>query len=487
MKPPASELASIRQLIEIGELDKAWARVDPLLERDAEQPECMWLASLILERSKKLTVAYHISRRLVELRPNKFPAWIALGRVCDQLWRIDESEHAYRRAFKEAKDNKERALSLVNLAALYISIGQFAAAHPLLLEAGTLDPESKLYRANLGFCQLAMRDWEAGWRNYAYSLGTETRKKLQYGDEPLWDGTPGNTVAVYGEQGIGDEMAFASMIPDAIPNVGRLVVDCDPRLANLFTRSFPQAHVYGGRGKKSMALRVAEDRPEYSLPFGGLGQFYRNSDEAFPGTPYLVPDPDRVLMWRSLFKHKAKPVIGIAWSGGVKHTGERFRRWELRDMLPFFEAVDAHWVCLQHKDAAEEIAQFRALYPEVDLVQYPHATLTPDYDDTAALVAALDHVVCIQTAIAHLSGGLGKPCWVFVAKSSQWRYGESGDSIPWYASLKVYRQRTLGSWEQEILQGAEDLKALHGRHVALSEADDLGRTLKPRAPLVMVH
>lgn len=472
-RPETKDLVFVRNLIEIGELDKAWARVEPWLETDPEQPECLWLAALILERSKKLVLAYHLSHRLVELRPHKFPAWIALGRVCDELWRVEESEHAYRRALKEAKDVKEQALALVNLGALYISIGQFTAALTLLEQVEALDPESKLYRSNLGFCQLALRNWEQGWKNYAHSLGTDTRKKLQYEQEPQWDGTPGKTVAVYGEQGLGDELAFASMIPDAIPNVGRLVVDCDPRLANLFTRSFPDAHVYGGRGKKQMALRTKADVPQYSLPLGGLGQFYRNSDASFPGTPYLVPDPDRVLMWKALFATKKKPCIGLAWSGGVKRTGERFRRWELKELLPWFEAVDAHWVCLQHKDAGQEIAQFRAMYPEVDLVQYPNATLTPDYDDTAAMVAALDHVVCVQTAIAHLCGGLGQVCWVFVAKSSQWRYGEEGESVPWYGSVRVFRQKTLGLWDEAIADGAAELRGLFGRRIALSADDNL--------------
>jgi hypothetical protein len=119
-------------------------------------------------------------------------------------------------------------------------------------------------------------------------------------------------------------------------------------------------------------------------------------------------------------------------------------------MLPILRSIDAHWVSLQYEDAAGQIETFRNEHPEIDLVQYPFATLTKDYDDTAALVAELDMVVCMQTAVAHLAGGLGVECHVLLPKTSQWRYGEEGDTIPWYQSLRVIRQRELGKWEPAI-------------------------------------
>jgi ADP-heptose:LPS heptosyltransferase len=127
--------------------------------------------------------------------------------------------------------------------------------------------------------------------------------------------------------------------------------------------------------------------------------------------------------------------------------------------------VDAHWVSLQYKDAEEEIKKFRAKYPEIDLVQYRQATLTDDYDDTAGLVAALNLVICVQTAVAHLCGAIGKECWVMVSKTSQWRYAESGETIPWYRSLRVHRQKRLGEWEPVMQEVARDLKAKFGQRI----------------------
>jgi hypothetical protein len=134
---------------------------------------------------------------------------------------------------------------------------------------------------------------------------------------------------------------------------------------------------------------------------------------------------------------------------------------DAEELLPVLQSVDAHWVSLEYKSAAGEIEAFRAKYPEIDLKEYPHATLTNDYDDTAALVASLDHVFCIQTAVAHLGGALGVPTWVCVPPISQWRYGGEGDSIPWYGSLRVIRQHK-GAWN--LAQVAQELNA-HFRNI----------------------
>src|SRR5690606_17227090 len=115
-----------------------------------------------------------------------------------------------------------------------------------------VDPNHADAWATLGFVALAEGDWQTGWKGYAHALGGKFRKKIQYGEEPLWDGTPGKTVAFYGEQGLGDEIMYASCLEDAARDV-QVIVECDPRLEGLFRRSFPYASVYGTRRKKEVA------------------------------------------------------------------------------------------------------------------------------------------------------------------------------------------------------------------------------------------
>jgi ADP-heptose:LPS heptosyltransferase len=179
-----------------------------------------------------------------------------------------------------------------------------------------------------------------------------------------------------------------------------------------------------------------------------LGQIFRNKAEDFPGTPYLVADPERVMMWKALFATKRKPVLGIAWTGGIRETAAKYRVWNHKQMADIMRAKPgAHWVSLQYKDAESEIEQFRHDYPDIDLVQYPYATLTNDYDDMCALVASLDGVVAMQSSAVHTAGALGIPCAAGIPKTSQWRYGTDAKHMPWYNSVELFRQTQFGVWD----------------------------------------
>jgi hypothetical protein len=250
------------------------------------------------------------------------------------------------------------------------------------------------------------------------------------------------------------------MIPDALAwakkNDSKIIVDCEARLQPLLQRSFPDAKVYGTLLQPQVEW---DEAPDYSLVMGQLGEYFRTDIKDFPGTPYLIPDPDRVIQWKALFKSKKKPVIGIAWRGGIPRTGARFRQWDLEQLLPILKSVDAHFVSLQYKSAKKEIEAFKALHPEIDLVEYAHGTLTNDYDDTVAMTACLDHVITMQTAINHVAGGLGVPCWTHVPNNSQWRYGEGHTDLPWASSIRIIRQKTKGEWADVIKETAEELSA----------------------------
>lgn len=439
---------------ERGKLEQAWKLTGKMLMDDPNDLKALVTGSYLMRRMGGLPQAYHFAKAATIIAPRDSGAWTNLGHCASEMWLVEEAERCYRHGLRVATHPTHKTSLLVNLSALYIDNGRFQEAEKIAREILAKDPDHHNALANLGFCQLAQKQWD-GWEGYRRTIGSDWRPKVQYREEPEWDGSPGKTVVLYADQGLGDEISFASMIPDAIDISKKVIIDCDERLTELFRRSFPQAKVYGTKRAKGEAKWDKEDWDiDASLPLGQIGEYFRRSDASFPGTPYLVPCPTRTSMWKSLWK---KPAIGIAWSGGVPKTNSRNRQITLEQLLPVFEH-DCHFISLQYKDAAKEIAALREQH-SVDLVQYDFATLTRDYDDTAALIASLDYVVCIQTAVAHAAGALGVPVTVLIPEATQWRYG-TGESIPWYRSLKIVRQRKTGSWSQEIERASTDIGRL---------------------------
>ena len=434
-----------------------------MLIDDPKDARALVAGSFIMRRMGHLPAAYHFGRSATQLWQSEFSCWLNLGHACDEMRLVHEAESCYRKAVKLAKSERDQKDIWLNLSAMYLDNGQFAEAEAITRKILEVDPDHIKAQGNLGFCLLAKRDW-TGWKGYHHSIGSDWRPKAVYRDppEPEWDGSPGKTVAIYGDQGLGDEICSASMLPDAIAASKKVIIDCDDRLEGLFRRSFPQAKVYGTRRAKDGQWAKEDWQIDASLPIGQLGEYFRLSDDDFPGTPYLKPDPDRAGMWKALFAHKRKPVIGIAWTGGIPKTNARNRRLALADFLPVFNAIDAHYVSLQYKDASAEIDAFRREH-RVDIKQYDYATLTKDYDDTAALIASLDYVLCIQTAVAHTAGALGTPVSVLLPVATQWRYGNTHDSIPWYDCLRVIRQEQTGHWEKEIERAAKELGTYFSR------------------------
>lgn len=463
-----------KDLSENGKTDLAWKLINKLLTEDPNDVRALTMASYLMHKMGGLPQAYHFARAAAQICPDDPGAWTNFGHAASKLWLIEEAERYYKRALQCSKSQYDFTVLWVNLSALYLDNGEFDKALHYVHKVLSVDPDHPNARTNLGFCQLALRNWE-GWKGYHGTIGSDWRPRVRYREEPEWDGSPGKTVALYADQGLGDEISFASMIPDAAQVCQKLILDCDGRLEGLFRRSFPQIKVYGTRVKEEKWAK--EDRQiEASLPLGQVGEFFRTSDESFPGTPYLVPCPDRVQQWKALFASKGKPTVGIAWTGGVPKSNARNRKVSLTDLLPVFE-LDAHFVSLQYRDAQKEIDALHVNHPEVDLVQYPWATLTQDYDDTAALIASLDYVLCIQTAVAHTAGGLGVPVTVLLPTATTWRYGVAHDTVPWYRCLRIIRQAKTGSWSHEIERAAGELSThlgqLPGRTATPARVDEL--------------
>lgn len=426
-------VAKCVSLWERGELDQSMDLLKKEMTDHPDDPVCIGIAAHIFEKAGNIPVAYNLFKLAKDLAPAEGSNWLNFGRTAEDLWKTSDAERAYNRAISITNRTSTKVMCYGNLAALHIDHGRFEQAREYCEKALKLDATSKTVVSNLGFCQLAEGNWAEGWKNYHQNIGTEWRKRVQYCGEPEWDGTPGQAVVLYGEQGLGDEICFASMVEDASKSCRKLIVECDHRLENLYKRSFPFATIYGTRHKRHLAWAKDDQVVDASLPIGQAAEFLRTSPSDCPQEPYLFADPDRVAMWKALWKQKGKPAIGIAWSGGIPKTGEKFRFAGLDAFAPLLE-LDAHFVSLQYKG--------NETHPKVH--EYPYATRTADYDDTAALVASLDLVVSVPTAVVHLAGALGTKVIAMHGPMDCWKY-KCG--VPFHPAEHVQWQ---GDWYKTV-------------------------------------
>ena len=438
----AADLSAAKEHADAGRYAKAWPIVSAAINAEPDDPRALSIACFMLEKQGNAGIAYNVAKRLADKHPSAAVAWVNLGKCADTLWRMGEAEAAYRRALTQVKagDKETKAATLTNLSALFLQQGNFKEAEKYADQSLQIEQTLKA-RHNKGLCLMARGEWKEGWAQYEASVGSPQRIAYSYTGEPTWKGEPGKTVVVFGEQGIGDEICAASMFLDAIERAGKVIVDCDPRLATLFRRSFPKAKVYGTRNEKTLNWADEDQSVDYSIAGMQLGALFRPDQQSFPVEPYLAADPERVLMWKALWKSKGKPAIGIAWSGGLIQTGSSLRSIEPAQLAPLL-GMDCHFVSLQYKPHE----------PVPGVHQYPD-TLMKDYDFTASLVASLDAVVSVPTSVAHLSGALGVRTIAMKARASCWKY-QAG--LPFHPCHLIEND----GWESTIQAAAKKLREL---------------------------
>ncbi|MGI2323349.1 tetratricopeptide repeat protein [Methylococcus sp. S1B] len=323
-----------------------------------------------------------------------------------------------------------------------------------------LEPENRAVRFHRSLAKLLVHDFEEGWTGYELRLLGEEypRRNFRF---PRWDGTDlsGKTILVYAEQGLGDEIMFASCLPDLIARSGHCVIECHERLAPMFRRSFPTAAVHGG-SQHDEPGRLSHLPPiDCCIPVGSLPLHFRRRLEDFPQhAGYLKADEARVSYWRrSLAALGPGLKIGISWRGGTRQTRQSYRSMPLETLAPLFEVPGAHFVSLQYGECRDEIARLGSVHGSI-LHHFPAAIA--DYDETAALLGALDLVISVCTAAVHLGGALGRPVWVMAPLGPEWRYGTTGEgTMPWYPTCRVFRQTAPFAWDEVVLRVRNELLA----------------------------
>jgi tetratricopeptide (TPR) repeat protein len=387
-----------------------------------------------LFRLDRLQESIAVLERAVSLRPDFATAFSNLGNARRALGDTELAAEAHARALALAP---ERADHHVNYANSLRELGDVAGAIAVFRRAIALDPECEAAHNNLGAALLLTEAWAEGWAEFEWRWRLGDNPALRGRHRlPLWQGDPlnGRRILVWGEQGIGDVILLATMLPDLLAAGAQVTLEVDERLVGLLQRSFPAIAVVGW-GKVP-----ADDRFDCQANIGRLGLFLRPAADSFVGAgkPYLKPVDDRIAAFRQRYAALGPgPVIGLAW----RSTSPAYRRksLSLEDFAPLFQALPtATFISIQYGDTRDEIAEatrnFRVRIHRDD--SFDNWT---DLDGLAAQIAALDHVVTVSNLNAHLAGAMGVPAHVLITQNALWYWPHGKSASRWYNALRLVR------------------------------------------------
>ena len=466
------------------------------LDEDIEHPGALHGMALIARTQEKWDVGAELMRRALLGNPNDGLMYSTLGSILESGERFDDAVAAYKlglrflprntvllnnlgsvlmrmgqrsqalAAFKQAIDLGETAAeTLTNYATALSDVGQFERAEPYYKKMLDLYPAPSGHQFLYGGQLLKNGLWKDGWTYYDRRfLKEEFRGHERNFRAPMWDGTAlgDRAMLLWGEQGIGDEIRFAGMVRDALDSGGEIAIECSPKLAALFERSFPGITVIVA---PYTAGPHADAHFDVMCPLGTLGRFSRPNAESFPRHQgYLTTDPARVRDLAARLQAIASgPTIGVCWRSGMAGTFRSDYYTTVQELGPLFRIEGATFVNLQYDVTDAEIAEVRSRHG-VTLHRWDDLDLFNDLDGAAALTQGLDLVISAATSVSCMGGALGVPTWEFRPTPVPENFLIDG-FCPWFPSLRYADKRLGEPWSKVFRRlGAEvaDLVAASG-------------------------
>lgn len=450
---------------ESGDQDRASRHLQRAAQLAPRDPEPCFELGLGYNRAGDTRAALLSYTRALELQPQHLAACVNLGLI--YLAQCGDARRAQQLFERAAAIQPESVAAQANLGLALQEQGQFNAALAHYRRLIDAHPGVAEYRWNRGIARLIQGDFANGWDDYELRNSLGGKAGARRFPLRVWDGSAlaGRRLLVYGEQGIGDEIMFASCLPDVLRQARATVVECDHRLAALFQRSFPGAQVHGARRDGERDWLSAFPQLDTQIAIGSLPRFLRRQWAEFPQhAGYLNADPARVAYWKSrLAPAGAGLKVGICWRGGTPKTRRETRSLAVAQCLPLLAGSRCRYICLQSGDCSEELEILRR--KGVELQWWPEAVR--DFDELAALIAALDLVIAVPSSVTHLSGALGKPLWIMLSASPEWRYLWQGERMPWYPSARLFRQSKPGQWDGVVWRLQQRLNSMKQPDVAV--------------------
>jgi len=408
------------------------------------------MGSLFLDENS-LDGAVASFKKAIALDPNLADAHNNLGTVRQRQGRYDDALACFERALQLAPNFPP---ALTNIGTIHHRMNRNNEAISYFQRAMEIDPNYPEVHFNMSEVLLLTRDnLLPGWKEHVWRWRKrEFRQLWRDCPAPVWDGgdLTGKTMLLWGEQGIGEEIMYAGMVPDMIEAGVDIVLECEIRLAPLFERSFDGVECVARTVNSAPA--TGDRCVDCHIATGDLGRWLRPSFDHFPHRPsFLIADANARDAARARYQRPDSGLlVGLSWYSRNPVMG-----WEksisLEDWRPLLNISGLTFVDLQYGDT---LAQRQALETEtgVHIVHDDSIDQLADLDAFAAQVAAMDLVISISNTTVHIAGGLGVPTWVLLSAVPLWRWFQGREDSPWYPSLRLFRQQDLGDWETVLEQ-----------------------------------
>lgn len=360
------------------------------------------------------------------------------GIALQELGRLKEAAVSYDRALRLKPDYVE---ALVNRGFVLQELKRPEEALACYIRVIELRPDYASAHYNESLCRLQLGDFEKGWPKHEWRLQVEQldRDRRSFA-QPLWLGEEplrGERILLHAEQGLGDTLQFCRYAKLVAAQGATVLMEVQPWLMSVLTRL-----------EGVDRLIAYEDKlPEfdYHCPLLSLPLAFKTTLDTIPAQqPYLASDPEIVRLWRNRLGERKLPRVGLVWSGSTTHKNDRNRSIPLVDFSGLVSG-QAQFVSLQKEVRA---ADQPLLTRRGDILHFGEGLR--DFNDTAALIELMDVVITVDTAVAHLAGGMGKPVWILLPFNPDWRWLMERSDSPWYPSARLFRQPTRGDWKSVI-------------------------------------
>jgi tetratricopeptide (TPR) repeat protein len=426
-------------LVRINKFDEAEAAFRRTLALNPDYANAHSNLGVLLHRQNKFEEAIASYREAIGLHPNHAEARSNLGAALREIGEMDQAIEAYKSAIAIDKSCMD---AYANLGAALHDIGRHEEAVAALQRAIELNPQAHFPHYNLALSLLQSGDYQRGLEEYEHrAYAVASRQKFP---SPPWDGRElgGKTILIHAEGGFGDGIQFARFVPMVRARGGVPILLVQQELVRVLSTL---------EGKPTV-LAKNQNPPLFDVqcPLMSLPRAFGLTPQNIPAKPYLSADPSNAALWPARLGPDRQQKIGLSWAGSPKHRNDRNRSIPLESLAPLGKITEARYVSLQPERLESAPVGLEIWHSS----QYLH-----DFADTAGLIAHLDLVISVDTAVAHLAGAMGKKVFLLLPKVADWRWMRDRTDSPWYPTIRIFRQQEAGNWAPVIAQVAEALKS----------------------------